>query len=177
MLRLRLREHLPPTNKGVISVLGRAFCTFLIRDAKLRDGWFCFAKSLSEGCARVTPSVQMQQTAKSPSFCWRRNRMNTTRTISSSSVISKWLVTIAMCAAVSCARSAPTPQQESGATGTTGQTASGTAETIFGTPGSATATMTISGKQLAPPAPKFGGVIKESYLDSTPWWPPRVVPT
>jgi hypothetical protein len=41
--------------------------------------------------------------------------------------------------------------------------------------GSPSATTTISGKQLPPPDPKFGGVIKqERGID--PWWPPRVVP-
>jgi len=43
-------------------------------------------------------------------------------------------------------------------------------------PGSPDATTTIDGKQLPPPPPKFGGVIKDSYKDSKPWWPPRVVP-
>ena len=45
-----------------------------------------------------------------------------------------------------------------------------------GTLGSPDATTTIDGKQLPPPDPKFGGVIKETAKDSTPWWPPRVVP-
>jgi arylsulfatase len=36
--------------------------------------------------------------------------------------------------------------------------------------------MTISGKQLPAPDPKFGGVIKNGALQSKPWWPPRVVP-
>ena len=45
-----------------------------------------------------------------------------------------------------------------------------------GTPGSPDATTTISGKQLPPPEPKFGGVIKDDALQSKPWWPPRVVP-
>ena len=45
-----------------------------------------------------------------------------------------------------------------------------------GEPGSPNATTTISGKQLPPPAPKFGGVIKEDALQSKQWWPPRVVP-
>jgi hypothetical protein len=49
------------------------------------------------------------------------------------------------------------------------------AREITGTPGSPSATTTISGEQLPPP-PKFGGVINESYKDSTPWWPPRIVP-
>src|SRR5438128_2538368 len=47
---------------------------------------------------------------------------------------------------------------------------------INGTPGSPDATVTIDGKQLPPPDPKFGGVIKESATDSKPYWPPRVVP-
>src|SRR6476661_4591511 len=50
------------------------------------------------------------------------------------------------------------------------------AQRISGTPGSPSATETIDGKQLPPPPGKFGGVIKESYKDSKPYWPPRVVP-
>src|SRR5215469_6184612 len=50
------------------------------------------------------------------------------------------------------------------------------AQQVTGTLGSADATTTINGKQLPPPPPKFGGVIKESYKDSKPWWAPRVVP-
>ena len=50
------------------------------------------------------------------------------------------------------------------------------AQKVTGEPGSSSATTTISGKQLPPPDPKFGGVIKEKASDSTPWWPPRVVP-
>lgn len=50
------------------------------------------------------------------------------------------------------------------------------ARTIYGEPGSPSAAMSVSGKQLPPPAPKFGGVIKDDALESTPWWPPRVVP-
>ena len=42
--------------------------------------------------------------------------------------------------------------------------------------GQPNATTTISGKQLPPPDPKFGGVIKEKAAESTPWWNPRVVP-
>src|SRR5207247_3496309 len=45
-----------------------------------------------------------------------------------------------------------------------------------GTPGSPGATTTISGKQLPPPDPKFGGVIKENAAQSKAWWAPRVVP-
>jgi arylsulfatase len=50
------------------------------------------------------------------------------------------------------------------------------AQQITGVPGSPSATTTIPGKQLPPPAPKFGGVIKDDALQSKPWWPPRVVP-
>jgi arylsulfatase A-like enzyme len=45
-----------------------------------------------------------------------------------------------------------------------------------GTPGSPGATTTIDAKQLPPPDPKFGGVIKDTATDSKPWWPPTVVP-
>ncbi len=45
-----------------------------------------------------------------------------------------------------------------------------------GTLGSPGATTTIDGKQLPPPDPKFGGVIKDTAPDSKPWWPPTVVP-
>jgi arylsulfatase A-like enzyme len=42
--------------------------------------------------------------------------------------------------------------------------------------GSPSGTVTLDGSQLpAPPLP-FGGVIKDNALQSTPWWPPRVVP-
>ncbi len=51
-----------------------------------------------------------------------------------------------------------------------------TAQQITGVPGSPSATMTISGKQLPPPDPKFGGVIRPNAARSKPWWPPRVVP-
>jgi Sulfatase len=50
------------------------------------------------------------------------------------------------------------------------------AQQINGVPGSPGATVTIDGKQLLPPPMPFGGTIKESAKDSTPWWPPRVVP-
>ncbi len=50
------------------------------------------------------------------------------------------------------------------------------AQQVNGVPGSPSATTTIDGKQIPPPPPKFGGVIKEGAKDSTPWWPPRVVP-
>ena len=40
------------------------------------------------------------------------------------------------------------------------------AQQITGVPGSPSATTTISGKQLPPPDPKFGGVIKEKASES-----------
>jgi arylsulfatase len=50
------------------------------------------------------------------------------------------------------------------------------AQQVTGELGSPSATTTIDGKQIPPPPMLFGGVIKESVKDSTPWWPPRVVP-
>ena len=47
---------------------------------------------------------------------------------------------------------------------------------VTGTLGSPSATTTIDGKQLPPPDPKFGGVIKENATQSKPWWAPRVAP-
>lgn len=44
---------------------------------------------------------------------------------------------------------------------------------VLGSPG---ATSTISEKQLPPPDPKFGGVIKEKASESKAWWKPRVLP-
>jgi len=50
------------------------------------------------------------------------------------------------------------------------------AQTIQGTPGSPSSTMNISGAQLPPPDPAFGGVIRPNALQSKPYWPARVVP-
>ncbi len=50
------------------------------------------------------------------------------------------------------------------------------AQEVTGELGSPSATTTIDGKQLPPPDPKFGGVIKEKATESKPWWPPTVVP-
>ena len=50
------------------------------------------------------------------------------------------------------------------------------AQEVTGTLGSPNATTTLDGKQLPPPDPKFGGIIKEKGSESTPWWAPRVVP-
>jgi arylsulfatase A-like enzyme len=50
------------------------------------------------------------------------------------------------------------------------------AQVVTGVPGSPSSTTTLQGSQLPAPPPAFGGVIKESAKDSTPWWPPRIVP-
>lgn len=50
------------------------------------------------------------------------------------------------------------------------------AQQVTGTLGLPSATTTISGQQLPPPDPKFGGVIEQKAADSKPWWAPRVVP-
>ena len=42
--------------------------------------------------------------------------------------------------------------------------------------GSPAATTTIDGNRLPPPPAKFGGKIDRNAAQSTPWWPPRVVP-
>ena len=52
----------------------------------------------------------------------------------------------------------------------------GIAQQLTDVPGSPGATITLDGKQLPPPDPTFGGVIKEKASESTPWWAPRVVP-
>ncbi|MGO9063383.1 MAG: sulfatase-like hydrolase/transferase [Myxococcaceae bacterium] len=50
------------------------------------------------------------------------------------------------------------------------------AQQINGVPGSPSATISIDGKQLPPPPPKFGGKIERNAAQSKPFWPPRVVP-
>jgi arylsulfatase A-like enzyme len=50
------------------------------------------------------------------------------------------------------------------------------AQTINGTLGSPSATITIDGKQIPVQPPKFGGLIKETLEGSKTWWPPRQVP-
>jgi arylsulfatase len=50
------------------------------------------------------------------------------------------------------------------------------APTITGVAGAPSATTTIDGRQLPPPDPKFGGVIKDNAAQSKAWWAPRIVP-
>src|SRR5271166_2708860 len=50
------------------------------------------------------------------------------------------------------------------------------AQQINGVPGSPSATTTIPGNQLPAPPPPFGGDIERNAAQSTPWWPPRIVP-
>ena len=50
------------------------------------------------------------------------------------------------------------------------------AQQVTSVPGSPIATTTIGGKQLPPPDPKFGGVIKEKASESKAWWAQRIVP-
>ena len=50
------------------------------------------------------------------------------------------------------------------------------AQQVTGTLGAPGATSTISGKQLPPPDPAFGGIIREKATESKAWWAPRVVP-
>jgi len=54
--------------------------------------------------------------------------------------------------------------------------ASALAQQVIGELGSPSATTTISGQQLPPPDPQFGGIIKDDALQSKAWWAPRVVP-
>src|SRR5262245_56228176 len=51
-------------------------------------------------------------------------------------------------------------------------TCSAQAQQINGTPGLPGATMTLDGKQIPPADPTFGGVIKDTAVDSKPFWPP-----
>lgn len=50
------------------------------------------------------------------------------------------------------------------------------AQETTGVPGSPSATTTIDGKYLPPPAPKFGGQINLGAAQSKPYWPPQIVP-
>ena len=43
-------------------------------------------------------------------------------------------------------------------------------------PGSPAYGEPVTSKALPPPVPQFGGEIKQTAADSTPWWPPRIIP-
>jgi arylsulfatase A-like enzyme len=58
----------------------------------------------------------------------------------------------------------------------TGCLGSAWAQQVTGTLGAPSATTTITGQQLPPSDPKFGGVIEQKAADSKSWWAPRVVP-
>ena len=78
-------------------------------------------------------------------------------------------------------RSDRSPEPVSGTTGSTtaqdnGVTSGLGLDSQTSTPGSPLATAVITGTQLPPSDPAFGGVIKETAAASTAWWAPRVVP-
>ncbi len=50
------------------------------------------------------------------------------------------------------------------------------AQQVTGVPGSPGAATTVTGQQLPPPDPKFGGAIKEKASESTAWRAARVAP-
>jgi len=54
--------------------------------------------------------------------------------------------------------------------------ASASAQQVTGELGSPSATITIPGNVLPPPALPFGGAINLNADQSKPWWPPRVAP-
>jgi arylsulfatase A-like enzyme len=67
-------------------------------------------------------------------------------------------------------------QQPAGVPQSDRWTHSSSAQHVTGVPGSPSATMTISGKQLPAPPPKFGGKIERTTAGSKPYWPPRIEP-
>jgi arylsulfatase len=88
------------------------------------------------------------------------------------------IIVVAICAglgAFGCSKQSRDAQGTSGAIGTAGQQARA-GDTISGTPGSPSATMTIDGAQLPPPPQTFGGTIERNAAQSKPYWPARVVP-
>ncbi|MFN3889638.1 MAG: arylsulfatase [Beijerinckiaceae bacterium] len=50
------------------------------------------------------------------------------------------------------------------------------AQQVRGTPGAPSAVMTPQGLQLPPPSPPFSGSILPNSVDSTPAWPPQIMP-
>jgi arylsulfatase len=57
-----------------------------------------------------------------------------------------------------------------------GEVSGGDKAVTYGTPGSPSATTSISGEQLPARPPAFGGKIVRNAAQSTPYWAPRVVP-
>jgi arylsulfatase len=75
--------------------------------------------------------------------------------------------------ALAACSSTPADRRESAAP----EPAKGEAEYVGGRNlGSPAGTVSLGGKQLPPPPPKFEGKIERGTEQSTPWWPPRVVP-
>src|SRR5438445_10671947 len=62
------------------------------------------------------------------------------------------------------------------ATSITALAPSAEAKQFTATPDDPSSTVTINGKQIPAPPEQFGGLIKESALDSKPFWPSRIVP-
>jgi arylsulfatase A-like enzyme len=61
-------------------------------------------------------------------------------------------------------------------TGGSAPTAAASEGMILGDPERGTGTINIDGRYLPTSPPPFAGVVRESARESTPWWPPRVVP-
>ncbi len=60
--------------------------------------------------------------------------------------------------------------------GALSMSASSEAQQIRGTPGEPSAVMTLPGLQLPAPTPQFSGAIQPNAVDSTPAWPPQIMP-
>lgn len=52
----------------------------------------------------------------------------------------------------------------------------GSAQQVYGTPGSPSSTMTLDGQQLPPPPAKFRGKVERNAAQSKPYWPARIEP-
>lgn len=60
--------------------------------------------------------------------------------------------------------------------GALSMSASSEAQQIRGTPGAPSTVMTLPGLQLPAPTPQFSGAIQPNAVDSTPAWPPQIMP-
>jgi arylsulfatase A-like enzyme len=95
----------------------------------------------------------------------------TTRPLVSASIVAGLIAML-----IAGATSSLTNAQQKSAKGKAAQSAKATtpaSDPPLGSPGAA---MSIDGKQLPAPDPKFGGVIKEGALQSKAWWARRIVP-